>query len=111
MKESNVLEMMDFFFLRILQLREEMMSGGGTQKSLRKALGAIELTTTVSLAKVNSDYKELDIATVKAENHYKRSARKNTLKVYIGFCFLIFLLASKVPAHRREHFMERIIQN
>lgn len=35
------------------------MSGGGTQKSLRKALGAIKDTTTVSLAKVNSDYKVL----------------------------------------------------
>lgn len=33
------------------------MSGGGTQKSLRKALGAIKDTTTVGIAKVNSDYK------------------------------------------------------
>jgi hypothetical protein len=33
------------------------MSGGGTQKSFRKALGALKDTTTVSLAKVNSDYK------------------------------------------------------
>lgn len=33
------------------------MSGGGTQKSLRKALGAIKDSTTVGLAKVNSDYK------------------------------------------------------
>lgn len=30
---------------------------GGTQNSLRKALGALKDTTTVSLAKVNSDYK------------------------------------------------------
>ena len=37
------------------------MSGGGTQNSLRKALGAIKDTTTVSLAKVNSDYK-VDLA-------------------------------------------------
>lgn len=35
------------------------MSGGGTQKSFRKALGALKDTTTVSLAKVNSDYKVL----------------------------------------------------
>lgn len=35
------------------------MSAGGTQKSLRKALGAIKDSTTVSLAKVNSDYKVL----------------------------------------------------
>lgn len=30
---------------------------GGTQNSLRKALGALKDTTTVSLAKVNSGYK------------------------------------------------------
>ncbi|KAJ6759022.1 CLATHRIN ASSEMBLY PROTEIN, partial [Salix koriyanagi] len=51
------------------------MSGGGTQNSLRRALGALKDSTTVSLAKVNSDYKELDIAIVKATNHYERPAR------------------------------------
>lgn len=35
----------------------EIMSGGGTQQSLRKALGAIKDSTRVGLAKVNSDYK------------------------------------------------------
>lgn len=38
---------------------ERMSGGGGTQNSLRKALGALKDTTTVSLAKVNSDYKVL----------------------------------------------------
>lgn len=33
------------------------MTSGGTQNNLRKALGALKDTTTVSLAKVNSDYK------------------------------------------------------
>lgn len=33
------------------------MSGGGTQKNIRKALGAIKDSTRVGLAKVNSDYK------------------------------------------------------
>lgn len=33
------------------------MSGGGTQSSLRKTLGALKDTTTVNLAKINSDYK------------------------------------------------------
>ncbi|XVE71507.1 hypothetical protein DITRI_Ditri10aG0156400 [Diplodiscus trichospermus] len=56
------------------------MSGGGTQKSLRKALGAIKDTTTVSLAKVNSDYKELDIAIVKATNHYERPAKERHIR-------------------------------
>ncbi|KAA8522978.1 hypothetical protein F0562_009401 [Nyssa sinensis] len=56
------------------------MSGGGTQKSLRKALGAIKDTTTVSLAKVNSDYKELDIAIVKATNHVERPAKEKHIR-------------------------------
>ncbi|CAM6098149.1 unnamed protein product [Calypogeia fissa] len=45
------------------------MAGGSTQQSLRKALGAIKDSTKVGLAKVNSDYKDLDIAVVKATNH------------------------------------------
>ncbi|XP_043721308.1 putative clathrin assembly protein At5g35200 isoform X2 [Telopea speciosissima] len=56
------------------------MSGGGTQNSLRKALGAIKDTTTVGLAKVNSDYKELDIAIVKATNHVERPAKEKHIR-------------------------------
>ncbi|XP_072980661.1 putative clathrin assembly protein At5g35200 [Typha angustifolia] len=52
------------------------MSGGGTQQSLRKYLGAIKDTTTVGLAKVNSDYKELDIAVVRATNHVERPPKE-----------------------------------
>ncbi|KAJ8768269.1 hypothetical protein K2173_021209 [Erythroxylum novogranatense] len=56
------------------------MSGGGTQKSLRKALGALKDTTTVSLAKVNSDYKDLDIAIVRATNHVERPAKEKHIR-------------------------------
>ncbi|CAI0542758.1 unnamed protein product [Linum tenue] len=56
------------------------MSGGGTQNSLRKALGSIKDTTTVSLAKINSDYKELDIAIVKATNHVERPAKEKHIR-------------------------------
>ncbi|KAI4380468.1 hypothetical protein MLD38_006655 [Melastoma candidum] len=56
------------------------MSGGGTQNSIRKALGAIKDTTTVSLAKVNSDYKELDIAIVKATNHVEQPAKEKHVR-------------------------------
>ncbi|XP_042491341.1 putative clathrin assembly protein At5g35200 isoform X2 [Macadamia integrifolia] len=56
------------------------MSGGGSQNSLRKALGAIKDTTTVQLAKVNSDYKELDIAIVKATNHVERPAKEKHIR-------------------------------
>ncbi|KAJ6958417.1 clathrin assembly protein [Populus alba x Populus x berolinensis] len=63
-----------------IQVQGERMSGGGTQNSLRRALGALKDTTTVSLAKVNSDYKELDIAIVKATNHYERPAKERHIR-------------------------------
>jgi hypothetical protein len=44
-------------FVEFCNWEGERMSGGGTQNSLRRALGALKDTTTVSLAKVNSDYK------------------------------------------------------
>ncbi|XP_061350672.1 putative clathrin assembly protein At5g35200 isoform X2 [Gastrolobium bilobum] len=53
---------------------------GGTQNSLRKALGALKDTTTVSLAKVNSDYKELDIAIVRATNHVESPAKEKHIR-------------------------------
>lgn len=56
------------------------MSGGGTQSSLRKTLGSLKDTTTVSLAKINSSYKELDIAIVKATNHVERPAKEKYIR-------------------------------
>ncbi|CAA2961265.1 clathrin assembly At5g35200 [Olea europaea subsp. europaea] len=56
------------------------MSSGGTQNSLRKTLGALKDTTTVSLAKINSDYKELDIAVVRATNHVERPAKEKHIR-------------------------------
>ncbi|KAI9191308.1 hypothetical protein LWI28_006717 [Acer negundo] len=41
----------------------------GTFQSFRKAYGALKDSTKVGLAKVNSEFKELDIAIVKATNH------------------------------------------
>ncbi|XP_059285446.1 putative clathrin assembly protein At5g35200 [Lycium ferocissimum] len=56
------------------------MSGGGTQNSLRKTLGALKDTTTVNLAKINSGYKELDIAIVKATNHVEQPAKEKYIR-------------------------------
>ncbi|KAL2929711.1 hypothetical protein RDABS01_035121 [Bienertia sinuspersici] len=56
------------------------MAGGGTNSSLRKYLGSIKDTTTISLAKVNSGYKELDIAIVKATNHVEQPAKERHLR-------------------------------
>ncbi|XP_057550048.1 putative clathrin assembly protein At5g35200 isoform X2 [Amaranthus tricolor] len=57
-----------------------MMARGGTNSSLRKYLGSIKDTTTISLAKVNSDYKELDIAIVRATNHVERLAKEKHIR-------------------------------
>ncbi|KAL8236983.1 hypothetical protein R6Q59_018064 [Mikania micrantha] len=56
------------------------MAGGGTQSSLRKAIGAIKDSTTVNIAKVSSDYKELDINIVKATNHVERPAKEKHIR-------------------------------
>ncbi|KAL7134643.1 hypothetical protein ABFS83_11G040800 [Erythranthe nasuta] len=56
------------------------MSSGGTQNSLRKTLGALKDSTAVNLAKINSDYKELDIAVVKATNHVERPAKERHIR-------------------------------
>nr|XP_019701697.2 putative clathrin assembly protein At5g35200 [Elaeis guineensis] len=49
-------------------------------ESIRKALGALKDSTTVGLAKVNSDYKELDIAIVKATNHVEQLPKEKHLR-------------------------------
>lgn len=48
--------------------------------SVRKALGAIKDSTTVNIAKVSSDYKELDINIVKATNHVERPAKEKHMR-------------------------------
>nr|GEW70751.1 putative clathrin assembly protein At5g35200 [Tanacetum cinerariifolium] len=57
------------------------MSVGGSQNSLRKALGAIKDSTTVNLAKVNSDYKRLDVSIVKATNHVECPPKEKHVRV------------------------------
>ncbi|OVA09489.1 AP180 N-terminal homology (ANTH) domain [Macleaya cordata] len=57
-----------------------MAGGSSTQQSFRKALGALKDSTKVGLAKVNSDYKELDVAIVKATNHVERVAKEKHVR-------------------------------
>ncbi|CAL5020085.1 unnamed protein product [Urochloa decumbens] len=54
------------------------MAGGGT--GIRKYVGALKDSTTVSIAKVNSDYKELDIAIVKATNHVESPPKEKYIR-------------------------------
>lgn len=53
----------------------------GTQQSLRRALGALKDTTKVGLAKVNSEFKDLDIAIVKATNHVECPPKDKHVRV------------------------------
>ncbi|KAL9224100.1 hypothetical protein vseg_000169 [Gypsophila vaccaria] len=52
----------------------------GTFQSFRKAYGALKDSTTVSLAKVNSDFKDLDVAVVKATNHVESPPKERHVR-------------------------------
>ncbi|KAF5742895.1 putative clathrin assembly protein [Tripterygium wilfordii] len=52
----------------------------GTFWSLRKAYGALKDSTKVGLAKVDSEFKELDIAIVKATNHVERPPKERHVR-------------------------------
>ncbi|KAF5175221.1 Clathrin coat assembly protein [Thalictrum thalictroides] len=56
------------------------MAGAGGTQSLRKAIGALKDSTKVGLAKVNSEYKDLDIAVVKATNHVERISKEKHIR-------------------------------
>ncbi|CAN6336913.1 unnamed protein product [Urochloa humidicola] len=51
-----------------------------SMQSWRKAYGAIKDTTTVSLANLNSDFKDLDVAIVKATNHVETPPKERHLR-------------------------------
>ncbi|KAF8398978.1 hypothetical protein HHK36_014843 [Tetracentron sinense] len=51
-----------------------------TLQSWRKAYGALKDTTKVGLAKVNSDFKDVDIAIVKATNHVECPPKERHLR-------------------------------
>ncbi|KAI3995469.1 hypothetical protein MKX01_039513 [Papaver californicum] len=51
-----------------------------TLQSLRKAYGALKDSTTVGLAKVNSEFKDVDVAIVKATNHVECPPKERHLR-------------------------------
>ncbi|GAV82328.1 ANTH domain-containing protein, partial [Cephalotus follicularis] len=61
-----------------------MAAGGGTQQSLRKAIGAIKDSTKVGLANLNSENKELDVAIVKATNHDEVLPKEKHVRTIFG---------------------------
>jgi len=54
------------------------MASGGT--SIRRYVGALKDSATDGIAKVNSDYKRLDIAIVKATNHVERPSKEKYIR-------------------------------
>ncbi|XP_077215198.1 putative clathrin assembly protein At5g35200 isoform X2 [Tasmannia lanceolata] len=58
-----------------------MAGVGYPQQSIRKALGVLKDSTKVGLAKVNSEYKELDVAIVKATNHVEYMAKEKHIRI------------------------------
>ncbi|KAK6944595.1 AP180 N-terminal homology (ANTH) domain, partial [Dillenia turbinata] len=59
----------------------------GTFETFRKAYGALKDSTMVGLAKVNSEYKDLDIAIVKATNHVERPPKeRHVRKIFTATC-------------------------
>ncbi|KAL6840486.1 hypothetical protein ACP4OV_030296 [Aristida adscensionis] len=53
-------------------------------QSWRKAYGALKDTTTVSLANLNSDFKDLDVAVVKATNHVECPPKERHLRKIVA---------------------------
>ncbi|WOL17543.1 clathrin assembly protein [Canna indica] len=51
-----------------------------TLQSWRRAVGALKDTTTVGLANLNSDFKDLDVAIVKATNHVECPPKERHLR-------------------------------
>ncbi|KAL0915517.1 hypothetical protein M5K25_015943 [Dendrobium thyrsiflorum] len=60
-----------------------MAGSGASQQNLRKAIGVLKDTTTVGFVKVNSDYKELDVAIVKATNHVEQLPKEKHIRTIL----------------------------
>ncbi|XP_024965681.1 putative clathrin assembly protein At5g57200 [Cynara cardunculus var. scolymus] len=62
----------------------------GTFVSFRRAYGALKDSTTVSLAKVSSEFKNLDIAIVKATNHEECPPKEQHVRrIIVGTSFAV----------------------
>ncbi|KAL3810562.1 hypothetical protein ACJIZ3_000685 [Penstemon smallii] len=60
------------------------MAGTSGQQNLRKAIGALKDTTMVGMAKVNSGFKELDVAVLKATNHVEVLPKEKHVRTILG---------------------------
>lgn len=65
-----------------------------SSKSFRKIIGSIKDGTKVGIASINSDYKDLDIAIVKATSHVECPPKEKHVKIGGGGLAAIFLATS-----------------
>ncbi|KAL6539651.1 hypothetical protein OROHE_011422 [Orobanche hederae] len=61
-----------------------MAAGSSSQQNLRKAIGAIKDSTSVGLAKVNSEYKDLNVSILKATNHVELLPKEKHVRIILG---------------------------
>ncbi|KAL5994603.1 hypothetical protein ACLOJK_024656 [Asimina triloba] len=82
----------------------------GTLQSWRKAYGALKDTTKVGIANLSSDFKDVDIAIVKATNHVECPPKERHLRIFKmneSVCLLIFDVESRTIHFRKmvSHWM------
>ncbi|CAA0806525.1 Putative clathrin assembly protein [Striga hermonthica] len=63
---------------------KEMAAGSSSQQNFRKAIGAIKDSTSVGLAKVNSEYKDLNVSILKATNHVEVLPKEKHVRIILG---------------------------
>ncbi|KAI3446694.1 hypothetical protein Pfo_003359 [Paulownia fortunei] len=61
-----------------------MAAGSSSQQNFRKAIGAIKDSTSVGIAKVNSEYKELNVSILKATNHVEVLPKEKHVRTILG---------------------------
>ncbi|KAL3623845.1 hypothetical protein CASFOL_032661 [Castilleja foliolosa] len=61
-----------------------MAAGSSSQQNFRKAIGAIKDSTSVGLAKVNSEYKALNVSILKATNHVEVLPKEKHVRIILG---------------------------
>ncbi|KAL8502367.1 hypothetical protein ACS0TY_021492 [Phlomoides rotata] len=61
-----------------------MASGGSGQQNFRKAICAIKDSTSVGIAKVNSEYKDIKVSILKATNHDNVLPKEKHVRAILG---------------------------
>ncbi|GFP85478.1 putative clathrin assembly protein at5g35200 [Phtheirospermum japonicum] len=61
-----------------------MAAGSSSQQNFRKAIGVIKDSTSVGLAKVNSEYKDLNVSILKATNHVEVLPKEKHVRIILG---------------------------